>query len=1125
MVFTRSVGGYSWSFNYRLLLIMKLAIFLTVFFALHAVAESKAQKITLNVKNAPLGEVMRQFQKQQGYSFLFHGKHLADIRVDAQLKQVEFTDALDIILNERGLDWSLEDGIVTITKRHSVPRVIKPTPQQRAITGKVTDEEGNPLPGVTISVKGSASAIANSDENGQFRINVAGETNVLTFSSVGYESRDITVGSDRDFIDVALKVLISSLDEVVVVSYGTQKKELVTGAISSVSAEDLETTPATQIGQQLQGRLPGVRINQSSGRPGEGISFRIRGQASIAAGNAPLVVIDGFASSTGLEALSPVDIESISVLKDASATALYGSRAANGVILVTTKHARAGLTDVGVSVWRGFQNVPERGRPNVMNARQFAQYKNEWYSDQGLEVPERYQNPEQYGPNDGTDWFDVLLNPNAATQNYQLSVSTGTEKVKTAITAGYNKQEGVMLNTHAERFTARANNIFTISPKLTLGLNVASTYRNSQNLPTDGTWNIISAAYIMDPTLEHKNPDGSLPIGFSSPGMFPNPNWYRVLIERENPLVRKNVLVNAFGEYQLLEGLTYKLKADVDVGDSKGRYWSPSTAQGGMFTAPPTPATGSYSTSSYSNWQVENTLNYNRRFNDKHSIEALLGYSAQKIQSESSSIVGSEFPDDEIPWVTAAPVRRGDVGITELSLLSTFGRLNYAYDDKYLASISIRRDGSSRFGDEKKFGTFPAVSLGWIASKEGFLQEYTETLSFLKFRASYGEVGNYNIGNYTHLSSIGNSNYAFNDALVAGKAKSNLGNQLLTWETTVQGDVGVDIGLFNDRVFFAYDYYWKTTNGLLYAVDVPLASGFGSIQSNIGEFEFWGHEFSVETQNLVRDFKWNTVLTFSLDRNMVKQLGTENTPIGGYQENVDFIRTAVGHPIGQFYGYVYDGIFMNQEELNRGPQIRDHGGSTVGSVRLRDISGPDGVPDGIIDAAYDKTYIGDPNPKFSFGLTNRLSYKNFDLDIHMVGRIGGDLFMGELLWTENLDGVFNARPEVANRWRSESNPGDGVFPRTNSNPLHRFNNSHHIYDGSYLSARNISLGYTFQIPPNGTIKNARLYVNAQNAFIITNYPGMNPEASESGLNGLNEGRDFAHYPVPRVFTIGADFKF
>ena len=1113
--------------------------------------------VTLQLHNATLGEALDKIARQTRVQFVFVGtqprqRKTMSIRVESQpLEKV-----LGKLLAPYGLFYQVvENRIVIRTLKEDAPeekagasppeetghnpaeisrmpeaflredsRAVESTqPERVRITGRVSDEKNEPLPGVSILVKGTQQGTI-TDSDGRFTIEVPDENAVLVFSFVGYVSKEIAV-ANKTTVDVSLEVDQKSLEEVVVVGYGTQKRELVTGAISSVSAKELKNMPTGQIGQQLQGRLPGVRINQSTGMPGEGISFRIRGQASIGAGNAPLVVIDGFPSSTGLESINPGDIESISVLKDAASTSLYGSRAANGVILVTTKQGKSGETEVEFSAWRGVQNVPQRGRPNVMNAREFAQYKNEWYSDQGLEVPDRYKNPSQYGPNDGTDWFAVLLNPNAPTQNYQLSISNGSDKVSTSITAGYNRQDGVLLNTYAERFTARANNLFRVSPRLTFGLNIASSFRNSQNLATDGTWSIISAAYIMDPTLDYKNEDGSLPVGYSSPGMFPNPNWYRVLTERQNPLVRKNFIVNGFGEFEIIKGLKYKLKADADIGDSKSRYWSPSTAQGGMFTAPPTPAAGSYSTSNYTNWQVENTLNYVKSVNGSHNFEALLGYSAQKVQSESSSITGTEFPDDEISWITAASVRRGDASITDFSVLSAFGRLNYDYKNKYLVSVAVRRDGSSRFGDNKKYGTFPSVSAGWIVSGENFMKKFENVLSFLKVRASYGEVGNYNIGNYTHQSTIGNANYAFNDVLVAGKAISNLGNPLLTWEKTVQGDIGVDIGLYNDRIFFTYDYYRKRTNGLLYSVDIPLASGFGSIQSNIGEFEFWGHEMGLATRNLTGSLKWTTNLTFSLDRNLVRKLGTEDTPIGGYQENVDFVRTAVGHPIGQFYGYVYEGVFMNQAELDKGPQIRNFGGSTVGSARLKDLSGPNGTPDGFIDAEYDKTFIGNPNPKFSFGISNQLSYRNFDLDVHMVGRVGGDLFMGELLWTENLDGVFNVRPEAAQRWRSPENPGAGDLPKTNSNPLHRFNNSRHIFDGSYLSVRNITLGYRFKIPSNDVIKGARLYLNMQNALMFTKYPGMNPEASENGLNGLNEGRDFAHYPVPRIFTVGAELKF
>lgn len=1113
----------------RMLKIMKLTTFLVLATTLMVSASVYSQNTRLNLKfeSIPFGELFREIEKQTEFRFAFSNSKLDSnqkIKLDATDETLE--SVLDKVLPD-GIAYEIIDRYVVILNASEKSSIVKrQQQQQRTISGNVTDLGGQPLPGVTVVVKGTTQGtVTNSD--GNYNLTNVPEDGTLIFSFVGMRTQEVVIGS-RTNINIRMEEETIGIEEVVAVAFGTQKRSELTGSVSSVNVNDLKDMPMTQLGEKLQGKLPGVRIYQTEGIPGAGMRFRIRGQASINAGNSPLIVIDGFPSSTGLESINPDEIESISVLKDASATSLYGSRAANGVILVTTKQAKEGKTEITLNVYSGISNVPQRGRPDVMNARQFAQFKNEWYSDQGMDVPERYRNPEQYGPNDGTDWFDILLNPNALTQNYNLSLSTGTAKVKSSINASYNKQEGVMINGVAERITARANNIFNITDDLKLGLNLASVYRNSDNISfTPAYWSTVSSAYIMDPTLNYKNEDGTLPVSFSSPGMFPNPNWYRIYTERENPTQNMNILVNAFAEYEIIDGLTYKLKADADIGNYKNRYWSPSTAQGAMFSAPPNPPAGSYSTSNSLNWQLENTLNYNKSFNEKHNFDVLLGYTAQKVRSESSSITGSQFPDDEIKWITGAPSgsRLGNASLSEFSVLSTLGRLNYNYQSKYLISFAVRRDGSSRFGSNKKYGTFPSLSVGWTASEESFVKELSDEISFLKIRASYGEVGNYNIGNYSHLSSIGNANYVFNNSVLVGKTKSNLGNSLLTWETTVQGDIGLDIGLFNDRVFFVYDYYWKTTNGLLYAVDIPLASGFGSIQSNIGEFDFWGHEFSLETRNFVGDFKWNSQITFGLDRNLVKKLGTEDTPIGGYQENVDFNRTEVGHPIGQFYGYVYEGVFMNEAELAEGPHITVYGGSDVGSVRLKDISGPDGVPDGLIDPQYDKTFIGDPNPKFIFGITNQFSYKNFDLSIHLLGRVGGDVFKGDMLSIENIDGVFNVTPKALDRWRSIENPGKGELPRANSNPLHRFNNSRQIFDGSYLSGKNITFGYTFPFKTENIIKSARVYISSQNAFIITNYPGPNPEASQNGLNGLSEGRDFAPYPVPRTFTIGADINF
>lgn len=999
-----------------------------------------------------------------------------------------------------------------------------PSTQAVTVEGKVTSVEDDAgLPGVNVVVKGTSIGTV-TDVEGNYRIEVPNETDLLVFSFMGFTTQEVEI-KGRSIININLTPDVQSLNEVVVIGYGTQRKEKVTGAISSIDAEEMKDMPVQQIGQRLQGKIPGVRINQTTGTPGGGISFRIRGQASINAGNAPLVVIDGFPTTSGLDAISPDEIETISVLKDASAASLFGSRGANGVILITTKSAKEGQTKVDFSSYYGVQKVPDRGRPDIMNAREFAQYKKEWYEDMAIHsgytggVPERYQNPEQYGPDDGTNWFDVLLR-DAPTQSYNLSLSSGTSRLKSFVNLNYNEQEGVMLNTHAERVTARANNFYEASDKLKFGLNLSASFRSSQNFRTDGYWAIINGAYLMDPTLEYINEDGSYPVSFSAPGMFPNPNWYRLLTERENPVKQGNVIANTFAEYEIIDGLKYKLSANVDIGNSNSRSWIPSTAGGGMFVAPPQPATGAYNTGNSKNWQVENTLNYAKTINEKHNFDAFIGHSVQQSISEYSGINAREFPDDQIGWINAAATRIGTAGISQWNLLSFLGRLNYDYDGKYLISMAFRRDGSSKFGSNKKWGNFPSVSLGWIASNEDFIKDINE-ISFLKIRGSYGKVGNNNIGNYTYIAGVQTSNYVFNNGLAAGKALSGIGNSNLTWETTTQYDVGFDIGLFNDRIYFLYDYYWKKTDGLLYAIDIPIQSGFSNITSNIGEFNFWGHEFGLETINLTGEFVWNTRLNVSINRNIVKKLGTNDVPIGGYRENVDYARTEVGHPMGQFYGYIYDGVFMNQQEFDEGAKsVR----SQVGSVRIKDVSGPDGTPDGIIDA-YDKTFIGDPNPDFIFGITNEFYYKNFDLSFTMAGQYGGEVMNATYQFTENLDGVFNVRKEVAERWRSVEDPGAGNIPRISSDYFHRFNNSRWVFDGSYIAAKNITLGYTFPLDALDVIKKARLYFSVQNAFIITNYPGMNPEISDAGLGGLREGVDMSGYPIPRVLTLGVNVSF
>jgi TonB-linked SusC/RagA family outer membrane protein len=1000
--------------------------------------------------------------------------------------------------------------------------------QQGLISGKVLNgKDGNPLGGVSVSIKGGKQGTTTND-NGIFQLNGNRSNTTLVVSSIGFSSQEVSVKNSAQLI-IRLEPSSGNLNEIVVVSYGTQKKRDVTGSVATINTQEVKDMPVNNIGQKLQGKLAGVQINNNTGQPGANMSFRIRGSASInaSAGNSPLIVVDGFPTTSGLETISPSEIASITVLKDAAASSLYGSRANNGVILVTTKQAKSGQKSIDFSSYVGVTKVSDQGKPDLMNPQEFAEYKKEWYDDaakyEGYAggVPTIYQNPQQYANVKGTNWYNILLR-NALTQDYNLSLSSGVKDLKSTINLNYDRQEGAVLNTYFERFTGRANNIYNVSDNLTVGVNLDLSYRNSQITPgLDNGRNIIQNAFLMDPTLNYKNADGTYPLSFSQPGMFANPNYYLVVTQRKNPVKNTTLIANAFAEYKIWDGLKYKISLNANTNNNITRQFNPSTAQGGLGSAPPQPATGNYGTSNYLTWLAENTLTYEKSFG-KHNIDAFVGYTAQKYNSENSSIAASQFPDDNIQWINVATTRIGTASATESKLLSYIGRLNYNYDSKYLLSVAFRRDGSSRFGTNNKYGNFPSVSLGWVASEENFLKK-NDKINFLKVRASYGKTGNYNIGDYPSIALLSTTNYVMNNSVTSGVALSGIGNAGLTWESTTQYDLGLDLELFNGRIAFTYDYYNKYTEGMLYNIDLPVQAGFSAIISNVGRINFWGHEFTIESKNLTGKLKWNTSFNISFDRNLVKKLSTNDAPIGGYNEYWDDNRTAVGHPIGLFYGYINTGVYMTQQEFDT--QAHD-ATAMVGTARFADISGPNGKPDGKIDGN-DRTYIGNPNPKFIYGMTNTFDYKNWDLAVVFAGSVGNDIADDAFQSTENLDGVFNVRKGVANRWRSLENPGTGIYPRTRAGTTADFRNftSRQVFKADYIAGKNITVGYTLPVRPSKYMKNSRLYASVQNAFILTKYPGQNPEAGISGLNGLNQGRDFTAYPISRIYTLGVNVGF
>lgn len=1017
----------------------------------------------------------------------------------------------------------LSPGYV-ISKAHANTDSISGIEQTNGkLSGRVIDAKGEPIPGANISVKGTTIGTI-TDMDGNFSIDV-NPNQILTISFIGYETKTIPV-SNQKTLNVVLQETVNQLDELVVVSYGTQKKRDLTGSVSKIDAGELESFPVGQFAQKLQGQVAGVQINQSTGQPGKGMGFRIRGAASINGGSSPLFVVDGIPINMDLSSINPDEIETFSILKDAAATSLYGSRAANGVVLITTKRGKQGKTQVDVNASFGIQTLKGLKTPDVMNGEEFAQYKKEYYEDaaryEGYTggVPEQYQNPSQYGT--GTNWYD-LLTRNAATQNYSISVTANKDKFNTAIVLGYFRQDGVMYNSNFERYSLRANNDYQVNDRLKLGLNIAPTLQIKNNQNTDGGWQILSAAFLADPTVNPYDENGEPILSLNSPGMFPQPNWIRVLHEKTSKTQDLALLSNAFAELDIWNGIKYKFQAGFDLGAKNYRDFTPSTAGGAMFTAPPQKASGQYNTNFHYSWTIENMLMYNHKFGN-HNIDALVGYSAQKYSNEYNQLTATDFPSDDIPWMGAGATKNGDNNIEQWALASVIARANYSFKDRYLLQATFRRDGCSRFGAGNKYANFPSISAGWIVSDETFMEPVTNVMNYLKIRASYGLTGNYNIGNYRYIAGVSTYNYVLGGSLAPGKGLGNLGNNALTWEETKQLDLGVDIGFLNDRIYLMYDYYNKKVDGLLYQVDIPRASGFSNIYSNIGDYKAWGHEITLQSRNLVGDFKWTTNLNIAFNRNEITKMGTNNTPKGGYSNQEDFNRLAVGEPIGIFMGYVFDGVYMTEEEFNSQPK---HTSSEIGTVRMKDVSGPNGVPDGIIDNN-DRVKIGDPNPDFIYGMTNEFSWKNFDLSILISGQVGGDIINSNYEHTLNIDGCFNVLKKVANRWRSPENPGDGQVPRTKAGTteLFRFNNSSWVYDASYLTIKNITLGYTIPIKPSQYLSKLRVYVTAQQLVTFTKYPGMNPEIAmneDMGWNGL--GVDRTTYPVPRTFSIGCNISF
>lgn len=1000
------------------------------------------------------------------------------------------------------------------------------------VSGKVIDEKGDGLPGVSVIIKGSTQGTT-TDGQGSYRLSVPNERATLVFSFVGYARQEIVVGTQTT-LTVTLAPDDQTLNEVVVVGYGSQRRQDITSAVSVISMRDIGEQPANNPNQALQGRAAGVVVKQKSGTPGGNIfEVRVRGIGSLGAGSDPLYVIDGFAVGTSVgQNLNPNDVESISILKDAASTAIYGARGSNGVVLITTKSGKEGKVGINLSLDYGIQNIPQSRRVTMLNGPEFAQFKKDIFMD-GIryfqkreptidEVPIGFRFPEQ--TKYSTDWFNEIMNQNAPYSDMNLTISSGKGPLKSLLSVGYYKEAGSIIKTNYDRFSARSNLSGQVNKFLNVGMNINGSYTRQNLANTDGRSNLVGGALLMDPREPVYNPDGTLrPYIGGVDGAFGFPNPVYVL---NNVLRRRTIfdlLSNIYADVSILKNLSFRSSVNAKINYNNYKDYIPSTiglsVASGTAGAPPRIATSQENTEQLVNYSLDQLLTYTPSIGANHNLNALLGFTSQQETVRGVTGTANTFPDDLVPFLGAGSIRASNSYEFGFSLLAYFGRVNYAYKDRYLASASFRREGSSRFGSQNKFGDFPAASVGWRISEESFFPK-TSWISDLKLRASWGVTGNNNIGNYPSLAFVGANNYILGNAFVPGKVVSSFANSELKWEKSNQLDIGMDLALFNNKLTFTFEYYNKLTNDMLLPISIPAVSGFTTSLDNIGKVENKGIELAADYRLSVGqvNFRTNANITFNRSKILAIKGANDMLWYGGFYGGYNVQK--VGRPVGMIYGYRKLGIFNTQAEIDAAPR---QDGVIPGGMKFADTNG-DGV---ITYDTQDMVEIGNPNPAFTWGWTVAADYKKFDLNLLFLGAHDFDIYRNIEASTMNMDGVFNVLDKAKDRWRSPENPGSNPLAKnsqggTNYFKWSRESSERYVYDATYTWLKTVTLGYT--LPKfKSVLSDARIFVTANNLFLFSKYPGNNPDAGVRGGTELNN--DDESYPVPRTFAVGAKINF
>jgi TonB-linked SusC/RagA family outer membrane protein len=1124
-------------------------IFMNVILA----AESNAQgsldigevKITLNLESAALPQVFEEIKNKTDFYFIYD-KHLvkASDTVTLDVKEESLEDVLLLLSAEFGLSFKQVNERISVkkSKKFWPSSNENPIVVDVEISGVVTDNNGEPIPGVTVIVEGTNVGTV-TDIDGQYTIQ-APEGGTLVFSFVGFETQRRQVGAE-DIINVSMAEDAGSLDEVVVVGYGTVKRKDLTGAVGSVNSDEIKDLAMTRIEQGLLGRQSGVQVKAVSGAPGAAPQIRIRGIGSISAGTEPLFVVDGFPTDN-IQTLNPNDIESMDILKDASATAIYGSRGANGVIIINTKRGKAGTSEIRFDSFYGLQEVSRM--PATMNAMEQAQYGLDGMRNRNMDAghdvsghPSTWQFPmpptamDVLEGRDATDirMIDQILRV-APQRQHQLTASGGSENVRYAVSGEYLNQDGIIKGSDFERYSLRANIDANLTDKLSVNVNLNQSFTN-ENLVDEssegnyGSWisaSPVNRAQLWQPFFPAFDQTG----GYY---MFDHAEaaqvWHPVAMvnEIQDEQRRTRFLGNFNAKYQFTDELHFDVMAGTSLLNSNRMRFVPQLpafAGGGSYNV----ATGNNDSFMNSNWITEYTLHYNKDFGP-HKVSGLVGYTRQRDRTESSFMTSDRFPNNFVPTLSAVSgiITDGTSNVSEWSLVSYLARFNYNYDNKLYLTASIRTDGSSRFGMERRYGTFPSAAVAYRISEENFLRNLN-SLDDLKLRISYGRTGNNNIGNYDHLALINYNRYILGNSLVAGFAPGNLANPFLTWETQDQVNFGFDLSLFDSRIFLTVDHFQSRNTDLLLDVNVPATTGFTNLMTNIGEVKNTGWELMVSTINTQGEFQWSTDFNVSTYQNEVVRLGPTGDPIystaGGEAGGANV--TMIGQPIGMFFGFMTDGVFMTQEELAQGPVF---GAGTAAESRVGDIRFVDVNGDGIIDSN-DLTIMGNPYPDFYYGMTNNFTYRNFTLNATLQGSYGNDILNMSGIGQLNMRGARVLQSATQNDyWRSEQEPGDGVTPRPNDAPTgnNRAMSQRYLDTGTFLRFTNITLSYMFpqSVAESMKLGSLRVYLNSNNPFTFSrNRTSFNPDVSNSG-NALHPGIDFDDYPLPRSIILGINVGF